>query len=875
MDMDIRHIYTWKDIDRLAKAISEKEECGYITDIDVYHDEILISLKNEENKEEARKELKKIFGSHYDMGKDLIRDDLFQRSIAITWETDEAEKRVREILPLFSDVIYRDNSYEKEIIGGDELEQCPVIAFHSYKGGVGRTLSVLAFAKAWSASKPSQKLLIVDSDIEAPGLTWLMEESGDRESQISYFDLLEWIQASDLDDAENVTAIVNQMQLQTMKIDTGTVCAEHYFIPTYRYEEQLLDIYARPESIVKGYKKRYILAQKLSELGKALGVSAVLIDLRAGISEFSAPLLFDPRVRKYMVSSTSYQSVKGTQLILKELCKGLPVTENSIIPNILLTMVTSEADIAKLKSELLQVYDEQEQRYTDNALLELPFASELVHLESFHQILDKLEGRDFYKNIYHLVEELYPDGFSDQENQQVENREKWIQEIHKVAEDQISAELNRGFHVLMTEPISNLIRKFHASVPQVVVIGAKGAGKTFLYRELLRAKEWGVFCAKNGMPESDSKTYILPVTAPKNLGELKEVIEAAIEHFSSESGLATEDKSYWYKNGQTLLSNIDKESTLIQWKELWKSCLLNAFHTDGCDSLDLLEEKLKKKGIRVLFLVDGLEEIFENTLDNDNEKMAVRALVQEVMNDIKIQYPHIGMLIFLRKDLSNQSIETNREQFEGQNRSFSLNWTHDEALRLALWLVNQAVPGFYGRENGRVEEASKDAVRKSLDKLWGLKLGKKESNEAYSSRWILAALSDFNAQLQARDIVRFLANATLEAGNETYTDRMIMPKEIKKAVQACSDAKIGEIKQEMKSLKTAIEKLENAPESKKLLPFSSGMFDLTSKEESMMIQEGLLKIDHGKCYIPEIIRHSLKFRYEKGARPKVLSLMRI
>ena len=54
-------------------------------------------------------------------------------------------------------------------------------------------------------------------------------------------------------------------------------------------------------------------------LGKRLNVSAVLVDLRAGVSEFSAPLLFDPRVKKYLVTSTSYQSVKGTELLIQEL----------------------------------------------------------------------------------------------------------------------------------------------------------------------------------------------------------------------------------------------------------------------------------------------------------------------------------------------------------------------------------------------------------------------------------------------------------------------------------------------------------------------------------------------------------------------------
>ena len=87
-----------------------------------------------------------------------------------------------------------------------------------------------------------------------------------------------------------------------------------------------------------------------------------------------------------------------------------------------------------------------------------------------------------------------------------------------------------------------------------------------------------------------------------------------------------------------------------------------------------------------------------------------------------------------------------------------------------------------------------------MQKLWGIKLGKASSSEAYSSRWILAALSDFNGQLQARDMVRFLQYAAAKAGNPSYGDRYIMPAEIKNAVPECSRKKIEEIKQEIVSL---------------------------------------------------------------------------
>ena len=51
------------------------------------------------------------------------------------------------------------------------------------------------------------------------------------------------------------------------------------------------------------------MAEVLSKLASSLGATAVLVDLRAGISEYSAPLLLDPRVKKYCVTSTSLQSV--------------------------------------------------------------------------------------------------------------------------------------------------------------------------------------------------------------------------------------------------------------------------------------------------------------------------------------------------------------------------------------------------------------------------------------------------------------------------------------------------------------------------------------------------------------------------------------
>lgn len=89
----------------------------------------------------------------------------------------DGEKRNVEFVPLFKEL--RRQYSEPEALTG-----VPVIAFHSYKGGVGRTLSMIATVRALSKRKKSDhrpfRLLLVDGDFEVPGLTRLAEEQAER-----------------------------------------------------------------------------------------------------------------------------------------------------------------------------------------------------------------------------------------------------------------------------------------------------------------------------------------------------------------------------------------------------------------------------------------------------------------------------------------------------------------------------------------------------------------------------------------------------------------------------------------------------------------------------------------------------------------------
>ena len=871
-------LYTWKDIER-ELLLNKSKWQGVISDSEIYTDEVIIRIKKGQTETSAKKILLQIFGKKYDDKKIFL--DLPGECLDVSFEIDEDEKNDSVATPLFRNVLYQKTAYYSELIE-KELPGVPVLAFHSYKGGVGRTLSLLAFIKAWSELnnlENTQKLLIVDADIEAPGITWLTMKQ--EEASFSFLDLLEVTQEKD-NVNEIIELIADKVLESIVKIETERGRVEHIVLPTYRYVEQLLDMYASPESLAISYNKKYILAEVLSKLGEKVNAGLVLIDLRAGLSEFSAPLLFDPRVKKYLVTSTSYQSVKGTGILLQQLSKGLPLNENSKIPEVLLTMVQNGMNTDEIISELIAVYHpnivEGDDSIMDDIVTELPFASELVHLETLPKIMSNLSGRDFYKNISEIVKNSYMvSGETKGDNLKV-SRNKVINNIHEFAANQITAEGNGTFEVLMTESIQNLIRKYKNSIPNTVIMGAKGSGKTFLYREILRDQYWEKFVERMSKNDpvlkglsGDKCILAVPLLASGNAGGFPDVIKNAITGYNQCGTKGKISNSVYVDSKDMLLTYVREYHDILEWKEIWKKVILNAFDTIYPSLLEL-EEELQYKHIKLVFLLDGLEEIFEHTISSENEKNAIRALCRDLLDEVKIAYQNMGLMIFLRKDMARDSLTINYEQFYSLYRAVELQWSNTEALRLAAWLTSQAVPDFY-QENIPIEMAPGEVIEQTLNRLWGVKLGKPTSNEAYSSRWILAALSDFNGQLQARDIIRFLEKATEHVGKAVYEDRYLMPIEIRKAVSDCSNDKIGEIRDEIKALGPIFDKLEHASEEKKVLPFSTDTFSLSQAEEKIMKQEGYLKIDNDRYYLPEIIRHALKFKYEKGARPKVLSLL--
>jgi hypothetical protein len=214
------------------------------------------------------------------------------------------------------------------------------------------------------------------------------------------------------------------------------------------------------------------------------------------------------------------------------------------------------------------------------------------------------------------------------------------------------------------------------------------------------------------------------------------------------------------------------------------------------------------------------------------------------------------------------------EQFKSQYNSYALKWSQDEALRLVIWILAQVQFRQYDKSKAIIPKLTHDAIAGYLNPFWGLKLGNSSSNEAISARWIIAALSDFNRQIQARDIIRFLKYATGDPGKYSYYhDRILLPSDIRKSIEPCSRDKRDEITTEMKNLIPVFKKLEDMPQGQKELPLPLNTEIINAEERGLLEVQGYLTTTKEGYYLPEIIRHALGYRYSHGGRPKVLSLL--
>jgi MinD-like ATPase involved in chromosome partitioning or flagellar assembly len=215
-------------------------------------------------------------------------------------------------------------------------EHPPVIAFYSFKGGVGRTTALASFAI--QRARMGETVVVIDLDLDAPGVGTLLDSgspvteeqfgigSPDTEVQFGIVDYL----------------IESPLHPQTILSDYYHLCrsagdrGQIYVFPAGRMDTDYLAMLARLDLEPASDSANHPLLNLLNHARKELNPNWILLDCRAGISEASGFALSGLANLTVLFGTTSTQSWHGLRLVIERLGaqrvkRGLPQAECLVV----------------------------------------------------------------------------------------------------------------------------------------------------------------------------------------------------------------------------------------------------------------------------------------------------------------------------------------------------------------------------------------------------------------------------------------------------------------------------------------------------------------------------------------------------------------
>lgn len=908
-------LLTWLDVERLLKqqtALWTRFPTG-VLGVDCFASSMEIRHKPE-MAQQVEEWLAEVFGRSYlpEQGVIQLRIGASTYPIELIQEQADSLPVSGQNYPLWRDVTYLPITQEGDPEITDELSidasssrmatcRIPVrfedgpylVSFHSFKGGVGRTTALMTYVTAClrdSTSTGVKKILVVDADLEAPGISFWLDDI--NRPTVSFVQLLEALHypPAGLDASLDYFAD----ELRKTSLSLGGLQRELFVLPAALDLAEIQDIPVSPEHLARNPDNPWQLSDHLHALGKRLGADAVFIDLRAGLSELASPILFDPRVDHFFVSTVAPQSVLGMAEVLRRLHASnqqLPSDwQEETRPTIVLSLLTKDLREAECYEKALktlgETYPAEDPLTASVQWLEAEFLSTLMSIGSLREALDNLpQSQRLYASAAEWAQSLYaqPSLASARlgtvgAQTEISSRQLMAMELFKVCKAAEFSEGSKAGAILATEPLLNLGKHFANELPNVLMIGAKGAGKTFTFRQVVQAGTWQAFLEKLGfVPNSITDASIFPILWSHNIpdtpeGEVKIAQRRTLDRISGE-------KTHLLSN-----SDVNRRITTAlknppgHWGDFWDELIATQFGV-AQGGLQAVNDVLIGKSARVILVFDGIEDTFSETEDRI-ARDAIEALLRLTNRISELPNPHLGAIVFVRLDYAQAAIRQNLGQWLQRFNPFRLHWNAESFLRLAYMLSCQA--GVYSpamlHENWHLDE-----LKTELESLWGKKLGSEKSKEAYSARWVYAALCDLKGNVQARDLVRFLKFAADEESKrtgQTWTDRILAPESMRKAIPRCSEEKVTEAKAEIASLRKWMELMTLQSIRNLKVPFSAAQAGLDAGLLAALQELGVIYEDLDgdlgeEClFLPEIYRSGLGVETSAAGRPRTQALLK-
>lgn len=715
----------------------------------------------------------------------------------------------------------------------------PVTSFYSFKGGVGRTTATILTALI--LARQGSKVLLIDFDLEAPGLASVFANQGDNaESLLSvkgFVDFLVDYEANKRDITK--INIDDYYFVKNDQILVGSNGGELVIVPAISTDSNSAASYIDKLSkanIRFGFGKEYLPDFFLKTIEEKIKPDHILIDTRTGINDVGG-LVFNRYAQNiFLLFYGNQQNMFGLESILPELAKLQKNDMNFYLVN---SPVPIDENLAKIEIDyyversyeifLKHYYADdnipsQFDETADHYPINITYNSQALILNSNKKLASLVESTS---SPYHQIANI----IKNSELQTIVNSNRDAQK--DILKSIINIDSGSGASEIEFKDENDLKKYFYPRIDykyifekdKFLILGEKGVGKTALFSVLSHrnyTEALAKFCGVNTL-EIENTRWIIGFEKDKDQFPDKANFEALNEFQSPQF------RNYWIillirQLEEDFLPDANDENAKLV-SEIRISNLINLkiiakIENVGEHLLQILykvNDILKFKNQTFIIVYDHLDAVLP-TKDGIRGKL-VSALLSFFYDNIN-RLDHIKAKIFLRNDIFHREVSDLTDKVKISNYSQKIEWQYDQLLNVIwkrIYEQNKDSPLFESFDFeqfdllGSVPTLDSEKEHKEiLDAIFGKNMG--GNNKAYPYNWVRLHIEDTNSQIHPRTLIKlFGESAKLESKEkEVPKDRIIRSKNIETALEkSVSTLQVQELGEEYPELQNVFNDLSS------------------------------------------------------------------